>query len=459
MWDRLFSNRLRKEFPRWVEHGWVTPENQRLILEQVSSHVGGARRAPVALAVLGVLLFGAGVITFFAANWAEISKLTKLIVLFGSLWSAYAAAGWFLAREGTPEQRFGHALLLLGVILFGANIMLIAQTYHIAAHFPTGVLLWTLGALLVVYLVPTQLAGVAGLVLAGLWSGLELGALADLERLTVHWPFLVIWVLFLPQVYRRSWKHAATLAVLAFLVWGVANLGYLAAKTEADALYVVQIVFLASLCLFLLGGIMERTESLLVFAPTVRRQGALAGLVSFYILSMRTVHGFGLSLSAPQVPGEGWIVGTIAAVVAVVALAALLLWRTESLRQLPYLWWGHGLSAAIILLLLVNLVRPGGETYPAAAYILSNVFFLGGVVWLIYAGYRSNDGLQVNLSFLFFAIWVLTLYFDTFWTLMDRSFFFMGGGVILFVGGYLLERQRRNLLRRVEHEKHRGERR
>ena len=105
------------------------------------------------------------------------------------------------------------------------------------------------------------------------------------------------------------------------------------------------------------------------------------------------------------------------------------------------------------------MVRPGGETYPAAAYILSNVFFLGGVVWLIYAGYRSNDGLQVNLSFLFFAIWVLTLYFDTFWTLMDRSFFFMGGGVILFVGGYLLERQRRNLLRRVEHEKHGGERR
>jgi len=43
--------------------------------------------------------------------------------------------------------------LLLGVILFGSNIMLIAQIYHIDSHFPNGVLMWSLGALLAAWLV------------------------------------------------------------------------------------------------------------------------------------------------------------------------------------------------------------------------------------------------------------------------------------------------------------------
>jgi uncharacterized membrane protein len=52
----------------------------------------------------------------------------------------------------------------------------------------------------------------------------------------------------------------------------------------------------------------------------------------------------------------------------------------------------------------------------------------------------------VNAGFVFFSAGIVTLYFDVFWALMDRSYFFMGGGLLLFLGGYLIERQRRRVL-------------
>ena len=81
--------------------------------------------------------------------------------------------------------------------------------------------------------------------------------------------------------------------------------------------------------------------------------------------------------------------------------------------------------------------------------ILFNLLFFAALVWLVYAGIHLNDRYLVNLAFVFFALLVLARYFDTFWTLMNRSFFFMAGGLLLMIGGYALERGRRKLTREI----------
>jgi uncharacterized membrane protein len=62
---------------------------------------------------------------------------------------------------------------------------------------------------------------------------------------------------------------------------------------------------------------------------------------------------------------------------------------------------------------------------------------------------HGNDRVLVNMAFLFFGLGLLSRYFDTFWTLLDRSYFFMAGGLLLIGGGYLLEKQRRKLTGRI----------
>jgi len=84
--------------------------------------------------------------------------------------------------------------------------------------------------------------------------------------------------------------------------------------------------------------------------------------------------------------------------------------------------------------------------------IALNLLFFTGMVWLLFAGAHTQNRSLINLAFIFFALALVTRYFDTFWSLLNRSFFFMVGGVILIVGGYLLEKQRRKLTARVAEE-------
>ena len=243
MRDTGFIKRLEKALPEWAKSGFLSAQGAKDILAFEKERAGGGLPyLTVALAILGVLLLGSGIISFFAANWQWLPKIAKLAVLFGSMWAAYAIAGYMLGRGAHPLV--GQAILLLGVLLFGANIWLIAQIY---------------------------------------------------------------------------------------------------------------------LAAFLAGMLMKRTDSAADLSSLVNRYAGIA------------------------------------------ALAALF-----------------------------------------------NLLFFGGLVWLIYVGIAAHDRGLVNLAFAFFALGILARYLDTFWTLLGRSYFFLGGGLVLIVAGIILERSRRRITRALE---------
>lgn len=453
MLEKVFLNRLRRELPRWVEQGWVAPEHRQAILEDIAARTGGVRHTPLVFGVLGVLLFGAGVISFFASNWAFIPKLVKLAVLFGAMWAAFAGTGWLLTVKQQTERGLAHALLLLGVILYGANIMLIAQIYHIQSHFPNGVLLWALGALAVTYLVPSQVIAAFGIALSALWAGMDLfGDLAGglptpiPYAEVVYWPFLIVLMAFVPSILQHSWRYAAWLAVLGLIVWGAVSLILLGEEQFTSPVYVLQVGLLLSLAVFLLGVALERLVRFELLAFPLRRLGMLAGLLSFYGLTLRYAHGIGDRI-APDAASMEWAVGTFAAALLVAAMFALQQLLTPKSERKSYSVWGYVLLLLIVITILDNLFTPAAFGAATIIYLAFNLLFLGAVVWLIYTGYHSADRFRVNSGFLFFAAALLTIYFDNFWALLDRSFFFMGAGVLLIGGGFLLERQRRRLVR------------
>ena len=450
MWQTVFLNRLRKQLPEWVAHGWVQPEHQAAILEYAESSAGrGVQLLPIVLGVLGVLTLGAGVIMFFAANWAGMAKLAKLAVLFGGMWAAYAVAGWLLYRPTTRDQMLGQALMLLAVILFGANIMLIAQIYHIQAHYPNGVLFWSLGALAVAYVAPVQPVAVAGLALAALWTGLEAG---DFER-SPHWEFLAVWALFLPPLVWRGWRYAAMAAAAALLFWNVMLFGSWTWREPQLLAYLVPAQALAAVALVLLGVTAMRHRRSVPFATIVERTGLIGLGLAFLALIEPSIHGLGGNTMLggrwqrlDQAPA-GWIVVTLAAGAVVAALAAWRYQQQAGARRGPAGTWAYALLAALVVLTIANLFLPPVKT---AVFVVHGGFLVlnfAGLLWLIAAGLSRGNRFQVNLGFLFFAMSVLIVYFETFWSLMNRSFFFMGGGLLLVIGGYLLERQRRRLLR------------
>lgn len=448
MWDRAFANRLRKELPAWTERGLVAPAQADAILAHAEVRAARTDRlTPVALGVLGALIFATGVILFFAANWDAMSKIVKLTVLFAGLWAAYATALWGSGRQGKGARVLGQAALLLGVLLFGANIHLIAQIYHIDAHYPNGVLMWAVGALALCWAAPSQPVATAGFALTVVWSGME-----SLEFWNgVHWPFLPLWAAFLPPALQRGWRWTAAVALLALFAWLLITLE---AVGHREKIYAVQLYVLVGIAIYALGHECADHRRVAPLAVIVQRFGLVGALLAAHGMLYTELHGlhweygWAEARRLPMAP-TWWIVATVLAAVTVIALVTRRLLRAPGAAGDPLGRAGLALAVLAIAALLSSLLAPPSGRAVGAVYVGWNLVHAAALVWLVLRGYARGDRFQVNAAFLFLGLGVLALYFDRFWSLMDRSLFFMGGGAILVVGGFALERQRRRLTARM----------
>lgn len=449
MRDGQFIKRLTQELPGWTERGWVQPGAEQHILADLETRHGSSDRMVIALSLMGAVLLGAGIITFFAAHWDGMSKLAKLLLLFGSMTATYIAAAVTGSRASLP--RVSQGLWLLGVILFGANIMLIAQIYNIDSHYPNGVLLWALGGLLVAWLIPAQFALSAAIALGALWTGLEH---MDFNR-SVHWPYLVFWLACLLPIYRNGWLRALHLAFVGLLLWSCFT--YFESAWQFDELgrrsnelYLMQLFFLLYLALFVAGMLLDRRNDTQKFAPITRHYAAFAALAAFLALTYPELQNGErwISDSAGRQPADAWWLALTVLAAAVLAWLVRLHLRTQQTSTHPtHVKWGQALLGLLFALLLANLFLYGNAG--SAMALLFNLLFFAALVWLVFHALHINDRTLLNFAFFYFAVWLLSRYFDTFWTLLDRSLFFMAGGVVLLAGGFFLEKQRRRLSRQI----------
>jgi len=430
-----FATRLKKEVPAWVEQGWMEKPGGDAILASLNG--ASKHHISTTFSILGVLLFGAGVITFVASNWDEISKLTKLAILFGSIWATFAAALWCRLRE--LYVWLSEAVLLLGVILFGVNIMLIAQIYHIDAHYPDGVLAWALGALLVAWLMQSKPVFVASVLLVMLWTGME-----AFDFREFHWQFMLVWGLQVALLIRCDWRGMTHLMAMSFLLWSGFSFFSITTMTSGfDVIYLMQSYFIFYLILFLLGMHLLLSPKMVSYGEIIQKYAVVVALACFYTLTFPHNGSFS---GAPVL--WFWVTALL-----LVVLASLALWhRKRALQQhtrQDYHIWGLALLGVTLLLILVNMTAFSANPLFAIAF---NIVYSAMLIWLIFFGMRTGNSLLVNISFLFFAITLLSRYFDTFWQLLDRSLFFMAGGVLLVALGIILEKKRRKVVAGIANE-------
>jgi uncharacterized membrane protein len=95
--------------------------------------------------IIGVYLVGAGIFSFIAANWPAMPRPMKITIILVSMIVSYTA-GWYL-KEKLNFLRTGTALILLGTIIYGAGIFLVAQMFNIRANWPDGFILWMIGTI------------------------------------------------------------------------------------------------------------------------------------------------------------------------------------------------------------------------------------------------------------------------------------------------------------------------
>ncbi len=79
-----------------------------------------------------------------------------------------------------------------------------------------------------------------------------------------------------------------------------------------------------------------------------------------------------------------------------------------------------------------------------------NVLFFLELLGLILLGYKKRNEQYVNIGALFLFVFIIVKYVDWFFKFLDKSVFFIGAGILLFVVGWLMERGRRYMLAQLE---------
>lgn len=431
--EKAFAKRLEREIPGWQAKGWVSADGGTAMLAELATRQPKAAWAS-SLALAGALLLGVGVISWFAAHWNEMSKLLKLLLVFAALGASHLAHGACLHRNALPKLAQGMALL--SVLFFGAAIMLIGQIYHIDAHFPDGIALWAVGGLLTAVLLASQPAMVASLLLAGLWTWQE-----QFDFRSFNWPLMIYLGLAALPLLRHDWRFAARGWGLLFVLWLI---GWHAHHDFGDywgsphahlQLFALQVLGLAGLWALAQGSRQP-------LARGVRGEFLLAGLIGAFIF---TFPDLGTRRQPARLDLLPWLAALLAAL-AIYATGIVRLVRRSELAA-PRLRVGIALALGFAALLASEVVMPRSGSLPALFW---NALFLGVVYWIGDLAIRHGDRPMLNRAFTGFAVWVLARYFDTFWSLLDRSLFFMAGGVLLLAGGGWLERRRRSLVSRID---------
>jgi uncharacterized membrane protein len=394
--DFAFQRKLEREIELWLKEGVLLPEQKERILARYrlikrADEKAGPGKLITTISILGSILVGVGVILFIASNWSAIPKWGRLLIVFFSMLASYGS-GFYFRYEAKNYPRVGASLILLGSIIFGAGMFLIAQIYHITVHYPNGPLLWGL--------------------------------------------------FVLPLAYLLRFKSIISLAILVLLVWLGMEAGYRASyDSYGETVAMIPLFSIAGIALWAVGLMHREWKSLKIISSPYILVGTLLTFFTGYVLTFNLYElGFRSDALFIFYPG-----------IAILFLMAIIVRCLPQEKERGWIPETFGLIVMMGIVFYVILLFP--KATPATPTgmqgdlrLFFNLLFALEIFGLIILGFIRRYPTYVNIGLLFFSLDVFARYFDFFWGLLPRSLFFILGGLLLLFGGIILERKRRKIL-------------
>ena len=398
------------ESPAWVAEGLISEAQRQQLLARYPPE---AVRAVGLLPLLGSILVGLSALSVVAANWPALPTAARLALLVGTVVAAYAGGDYF-GRRG--NRRLGHALLGLGLVAFGVSIILTSQLYQLVGYDVSGLLAWVVASVLLSYLVDSQ-----GLLLLPIVIGAAVQAYCT--QALGSFSYAIAGLVALGSGLR--WWRGLAGAPPDPLVASVLALGLLWQAGLWVALSQAKITwfFIPALLVYAAGD----------WHPSARAGRALQGppLVAAYLFAL------GLALFGETDQYAGLLRPPVLAYLG--ALAAVLAASVAGKRAR-----GRLASLPDWLLLLPGFYLPGG--LPLAVATLVVLYAHAGSV--LARAHRSGEAEQLTLGTVLFVVATMVAYFKLTWEFLDKSLFFLLGGVLLLGLSWYL--RRRNAQRLAE---------
>lgn len=441
---------LLSQINGWQSKGLVSAEQATQILALYETgHERQERRRSwllYTLSALAMVLFGAATLLLVGHNWAALPAAAKLALIFGAIIVTYAA-GIYL-RYWRGARLASEALLLLGCLFYGAAIWLVAQIFHMSAHYPDGVFWWAAGVLPLAMLIDSLALHALLVALTAMWCGMEIAHFSRLGGLFFGWrwpvPNLCLQTLLVAAAglllaYRTNsfWRVSLYLPLVAW--WTL--LQPLAWRVEGNQIYFVGAVG----ALMLVVAESHARGSRL--AIPYRAYGALLFGGTLLPLSYWHFHHHTWNNTSPEA-----VLGMSAAIlvlaVVIFGLAEWLRYRhleqgdVAAAQRVDYIrrrqWLPLALVALMAGLSFLSVLEAGTQaTVPDVIWIptvAANAAIVALSLWLISVGLREERGLPFAAGVLYFMNWIVMRYADLFGDVGGM----LGASLLFFACGFVL---------------------
>jgi uncharacterized membrane protein len=166
------SAAFKKEIERWVLEGIITSEQAKQLIDryELDAEAPWYKNSTFILRGIGLLFVVMGLFLFIAANWSILPTVARMMTGFIPLAAAYTIAIAQYRRGATQNAELA---MFFASLVFGANIALQAQIFHISSYFPDGLLWWMLGALPVMLFFRSILTVIVFQIIFWMWLAMQ----------------------------------------------------------------------------------------------------------------------------------------------------------------------------------------------------------------------------------------------------------------------------------------------
>lgn len=379
-------NFLMNEIRTYRKNDWITSEQESKMLSLYD--VTAKNNFNFILLTIGALILGLGILLLIASNWQSFDKFTKL----GMIYASYFGAGFgsYAVRENYPKT--SKSLLYLSMLIFGGGIFLTGQMFHFGGSFEHSFLIWGAGTMAVAFIFRDSILYAMASLLCMIYVGMSFfnsgvfGSIFSGKQVTYDW---IIAAIPLVILLRKRFEEAKTVSVWNNLLVATTVMYFTLTTFTPDHW---------TLSLWVLFGM---------------------GVTMYYI-------PFKCNRNTHQ------LIGTLMMGFAGMWMTFQFFWK-ECIKQLLNIT-GNGFGSNWIASL---------DQDSNLEMIVSVTFSIVLIAFFLYM-LRKHE--KIAPVVLICAV-ILRYYFDIAYGFMDKSIFFIVGGLLLIGTGIFIEKTKRNMRR------------
>jgi len=422
---------LEEQLKRWASSGIIQDSQARTIRGLYPAQQAARPWALIVFSGIGSVIIGLGVILLFAYNWDDMSKVAKLGTIFSALIISHII-GISLFLKSERFEKMGESLTILGTMLFGAGIWLIAQIYHIEEHFPTAFFIWGLGALALAWTMPSIAQAIVAAILFTVW------VMTEAISFDTSIPYALVFILLLfPLAYKQRSSLLLGVLLLAMAISTIFVAVHTAESATFHSLLGLLVLYVS------IGLIHQKFSKFENFAPVYFFIGLAGYFLTIFLLSFPELNREVLK-DTKMFPNISvvlyWLIPLVLAIAGWIAVSKDLIKKTK------FKCYSHDLLLLPLVLIFFccySLMPAKIFYWPVTA--IFNLVFLAHTGMLMAKGCKEVKPAMAMAGALLLAALTFARFTDLFESLATRGVIFIVVGIILFSQGFFYIRTKKRI--------------